>query len=144
MGWKLNLWARLHDGNHAYKLYGNLLKNGTADNLWDMHPPFQIDGNFGGTAGIIEMLMQSHTGCIHLLPALPDAWSEGSVEGLMARGNFGIDIAWKQGKATKATVTSHKGGNCTIRYGNSILEFPTKAGKQYTLTFDNNSQPALQ
>lgn len=144
MGWKLNQWARLQDGNHAYKLYGNLLKNGTADNLWDMHPPFQIDGNFGGTAGIIEMLMQSHAGCIHLLPALPDAWSEGSVEGLMARGNFGIDIAWKQGKATKATITSHKGGNCIIRYGNSILEFPTKAGKQYTLTFGNNSQPVLQ
>ncbi len=143
MGWKLNLWARLHDGNHAYKLYGNLLKNGTADNLWDMHPPFQIDGNFGGTAGVTEMLMQSHAGCIHLLPALPDAWHEGSVEGLVARGNFNVSIAWKQGKPVRAAILSNKGGNCTVRFGNNVISFPTTAGKQYLLDFDSNGRPVL-
>ena len=138
MGWKLNLWARLLDGNHAYKLYGNLLKNGTADNLWDMHPPFQIDGNFGGTAGVTEMLMQSHAGSIHLLPALPDAWNEGHVEGLLARGNFNVDIAWKQGKLLKATITSNRGGDCTVRYRNNILNLRTTAGKHYTLALNGD------
>ena len=131
MGWKLNQWARLHDGNHAYTLYGNLLKNGTLDNLWDTHAPFQIDGNFGGTAGITEMLMQSHMGFIHLLPALPDAWAEGSVNGLRAKGNFEVSMAWADGKLAEATIVSNVGGPCELRYGDSTLKLKTTKGKTY-------------
>lgn len=133
MGWKLNQWARLHDGNRSYKLYGNLLKNGTADNLWDIHPPFQIDGNFGGTAGVTEMLLQSHAGCLHLLPALPDAWPEGSITGLRARGNFGVDLHWADGRLAKAVILSGSGGKCAVRYGDETLSFDTKRGKRYTV-----------
>ena len=133
MGWKLNQWARLHDGNRSYILYGNLLKNGTADNLWDIHPPFQIDGNLGGTAGVTEMLLQSHARYIDLLPSLPDAWSNGSITGLRARGNFGVDIKWSNGKLTKARITSGSGEDCRIRYGNQTITFPTKRNKNYTI-----------
>ena len=136
MGWKLNQWARLHDGNHSYTLYGNLLKNGTADNLWDVHPPFQIDGNFGGTAGVTEMLLQSHAGCIHLLPSLPDAWQEGSITGLRARGNFGVDIYWQGGRLQRAIVSSDSGEPCTLRYGSHTLTFPTERGKAYVITLN--------
>ena len=133
MGWKLNQWARLHDGNRSYILYGNLLKNGTADNLWDIHPPFQIDGNLGGTAGVTEMLLQSHARYIDLLPSLPDAWSNGSITGLRARGNFGVDIKWSNGKLTEARITSGSGEDCRIRYGNQTITFPTKRNKSYTI-----------
>ena len=138
MGWKLNQWARLHDGNHAYTLFGNLLKNGTLDNLWDTHAPFQIDGNFGGTAGITEMLMQSHMGFIHLLPALPDAWSEGSIKGICAKGGFDVDIEWNEGKLTKVVVTSKSGTRCNLRYGDSTLSFGTKKGKSYNIELKDN------
>ena len=137
MGWKLNQWARLHDGNHSYVLFGNLLKNGTADNLWDVHPPFQIDGNFGGTAGVTEMLLQSHAGCIDLLPSLPDAWADGNICGLRARGNFGVDIDWKNGKLRQATITSGSGEQCTVRYGQQTMQFLTKRGKTYLVTIEN-------
>ena len=136
MGWKLNQWARLQDGNHAYTLFGNLLKNGTMDNLWDTHPPFQIDGNFGGTAGVTEMLLQSHMGFIQLLPALPNAWKDGSVSGVCAKGNFEVDMIWENNQLKEATVHSGAGGNCVIKYGDKMLSFKTIKGQSYQLKYD--------
>jgi len=127
MAWKMNWWARLRDGNYAYKILKAGLTyidpkekketmggGGTYPNLFDAHPPFQIDGNFGATAGITEMLMQSHTGEISLLPALPDDWKEGMVSGIKARGAFEVNINWKDGKLSNASVLSLLGGNCRI------------------------------
>lgn len=138
MGWKINQWARLHDGNRAYLLLGNLLKNGTLDNLWDSHPPFQIDGNFGGTAGIVEMLLQSHLSFIHLLPALPESWQEGSVKGILARGGFVVDIFWSEGQLLRAVVHSLSGKNCRIFYQGQFLDFPTEKGEIYWIEWNDN------
>jgi len=125
-GWKINVWARLHDGNHAHKLIREQLTltgvegtnyangGGTYPNLLDAHPPFQIDGNFGGTSGMTEMLLQSHDGVIHVLPALPDEWASGKVIGLKARGGFTLDIEWRDGKVTAVKVKSALGGTCRI------------------------------
>ena len=135
MGWKLNQWARLYDGDRAYKLFRNLLGNGTLDNLWDTHPPFQIDGNFGGTAGITEMLLQSHLGFLHLLPALPSAWPDGKVTGLLARGGFEVDLEWSAGRLTKAVIHSRASSRCALRNGQTTLEFDTKPGIAYHITF---------
>ncbi len=135
MGWKLNHWARLHDGDHAYVLYGNLLKNGTADNLWDLHPPFQIDGNFGGSAGVAEMLLQSHAGTIELLPALPAAWADGHVSGLLARGGFEVDIDWADGRLRSATLRSPRGGSCTVSYAGQSADVALAPGESRVVTF---------
>ena len=137
MGWKLNQWARLHDGNHAYRLYQNLLKYGTLDNLWDTHPPFQIDGNFGGTAGVTEMLMQSHMGFIHLLPALPDAWDDGAVKGLCARGGYEVSISWEDGVLKQACLLSRNRGNCELRYKDSAIRLNTSKNKTYIIAYEN-------
>ncbi len=141
--WKLNCWARLEDGNHAYDLIrllitpvsGEMWSGGGRlyDNLWDAHPPFQIDGNFGLTSGIAEMLLQSQNNEIVLLPALPDAWPEGSVSGLCARGSFEVAEYWSEGKLTWATIKSNSGGLCNVRYGTKTVSFMTEAGKEYNL-----------
>lgn len=119
MAHRLNLWARTGDGDRAHKLLSDLLRRGTLPNLWDTHPPFQIDGNFGGTAGIAEMLLQSHTGSIEILPSLPDAWTEGSYSGLVARGNFHISAKWKDKTPYEITVCAKAGGECNIRFKTS-------------------------
>ena len=134
MGWKVNFWARMLDGNHAYKLLSNQLRllsgdvvkvneasgGGTYPNLLDAHPPFQIDGNFGCTAGLAELFVQSYDGVIDLLPALPDAWPTGEVRGLVARGGYVIDLAWDKGKVTRVQITSKLGGNCRVRVHSPI------------------------
>ena len=144
LAWKINFWARLHDGDHAWKLLTHLLRDKTLPNLFDNHPPFQIDGNFGATAGIAEMLVQSHVLSptstqlepeIHLLPALPTAWPAGSVTGLRARGGFEVDLRWADGRLLEATLHARTGGPCRVRYGAKTLTLSTQAGGDYPVKF---------
>ena len=136
--WRLNLWARLHDGDHAYSILAFLLSpERTYPDMFDAHPPFQIDGNFGGASGIAEMLLQSQGGEIELLPALPKAWPTGSVKGLRARGGFEVDVQWQEGHLSGAAIKNITGaGPCTIRYGEKTVTLRLKPGETRRLTSD--------
>jgi alpha-L-fucosidase 2 len=145
LAYKAALWARLNDGDHAWKLvrqamqpaYGMDIRydggGGVYPNLFDACPPFQIDGNFGVTAAIAEMLMQSQDGTIRLLPALPEAWPDGSVSGLCARGDFVVDIAWQHGRLTHATITSRASQPCRVSYAGRTVELKLQPGQHVTL-----------
>ena len=146
-GWRINLWARLHRADKAYQIYRNLLtyvspeiyndrehhSGGTYPNLFDAHPPFQIDGNFGGTAGVCEMLMQSDGENIELLPALPKEWNTGSVKGLKARGNYEVNLTWRNHIVTSAKITSLKGGTVTVNYNGKKKTIKLAKGKTKTI-----------
>ncbi|RCW64276.1 glycoside hydrolase family 95 protein [Saliterribacillus persicus] len=133
--WIINMWARLEEGELAYQHILALLNTSTLPNLFDNHPPFQIDGNFGGTAGIAELLLQSHNNELHIFPALPKEWTTGSVSGLKARGGFEVDLSWDNGQFKSGVIHSLEGEKCAVLYNNESIEFETTAGETYPLIF---------
>lgn len=135
--WKINFWARLRDGDHAHRMLAEQLKGSTLPNLWDTHPPFQIDGNFGATSGIAEMLLQSQHDTVDILPALPSSWPDGSVRGLRARGGFTVDVEWAAGQARRVVITASRNREVTVRstlFTSGEKVFKARAGSRYTLT----------
>jgi alpha-L-fucosidase 2 len=134
--WIINFWARLEDGARAYENYQALLAKSTLPNLWDLHPPFQIDGNFGGTAAVAEMLLQSHAGEIHLLPALPPAWAEGSVRGLRARGGVEVAASWRNGRVVHATLTASQDGEHRVRVNGRTVTVRLQGRTPHVMTFN--------
>jgi alpha-L-fucosidase 2 len=134
--WIINFWARLEDGEQAYENYQALLAKSTLPNLWDLHPPFQIDGNFGGTAAVAEMLLQSHAGEIHLLPALPKAWSDGAVRGLRARGGVDVDLTWAGGRVVRALLRPTVDGEHRVRANGVTRSIQLARGQPLEMTFE--------
>lgn len=142
--WKINLRARLQDGNRAHKILAAQLRDSTLPNLWSNHPPFQIDGNFGATAGMAEMLLQSHAGEVHLLPALPDAWPSGSVEGLRARGGLVVDIFWQEGKLKEAVLHPERDLHTRLRAGRSSAQVRVSGGDGAAPLFEDSEDGSIE